>query len=127
MERDVYSKIIAKIKDLSDKINALVPPSDSWTESTPITDKTATITIPNTAKEAIVKVQFRTDISFSIPLSANQLSVSARKNYYDCGSVLASTNGGYGCRISVQNFVIGLDALYLENGTEDFSMTVYYR
>lgn len=124
MERDVYLKIIAKIKDLSDKINALVPAPATWTASDTITDKTATITIPNTALEAVVKVQFRTGISFSIPLTANQLSVG-NTQHFDCGSMWE--NGGYGCRISVLNFAIGLDTLYIGNGTEDFSMTVYYR
>ena len=96
----------------------------TWQTGESTTDKTATKNVPSTANEAIVEIQYRTNMLFTFTFNKLQLATTTRK-YYDQGIRFASS--GAACRLDVLNFAIKVDTLYIDGGTEDFKMQIYYR
>ncbi len=112
----------------SDRLTKSIKDKTTWKTGPSTTDKTTSISIPPSANEIIVEVQYRTSIYFSIPLSRPQFSKGGY-NFYDAGSVLPSNSGEQksGVRIQVHNLSVSVNLLYFNEGTENFKMTIYYK
>ena len=89
------------------------------------TDKTVAVSIPNTANEVIVRVQYKASQFFTFTFCAEQLDTSGNDRYYDIGSYFGTSSESV--RLCINNRSIKCDALYISAGTENFIMHTWYR
>lgn len=110
--------------DLTAILNEVLPSTASWSKLT--ASGTNTVTVPSSAKEAVVVVRHPTITAISYTFTLTDEMLLENRHYYS-GYGWGSSNNA--AEISVSNRVVGIANLYNNNTnyTSSANLIVYYR